>query len=346
MYIKTLKIDNYNILNNIKMNFVAPQDNKNSVNVIAGVNGSGKTTLLNWILKKFQDTISSNDNDDLIIYDKEEISSRVIYIPSNMTFNYQSQSAINTSYKFINRIDSDNLLGNAEFFIKEYILTQERLSSTSNPKQRTIDAVNKFNTIFKESQFITRLVDLDIDNQNRPIFETISGDKITIDKLSSGEQQLYARVVSLMILNPQNSVILIDEPELALHPKWQIEIMKIYSNIGINNQFIVTTHSPFIISQTPHKSLIFLLNEGNKIVVKQFSEAPLDRDINTIVKTIMGTDYLPKELAQLHNRYRKLFEEHQLDSDEAKILKKQILEYESLNSSFFQQIEFDKVFME
>ena len=118
--------------------------------------------------------------------------------------------------------------------------------------------------------------------------------------------------------------------------------MDIYKNIGKNNQFIVATHSPFIISQTPYKNLIFLLKENEKIVAKQFSEPPLDRDINTIIKTIMGAEYMPKDLEELHQKYRKLFEDGKIDSEEAEKLKTEILEYESPNSSFFQSIEFDK----
>jgi predicted ATP-binding protein involved in virulence len=369
MYINSLEIVKYQILEDLKINFQIPTDNKNVVNIIAGVNGSGKTTLLNWILKRFtlqnlngkiirDEIVKLSDNsqewlsniytfkDNCVKENKFEngihSSPRVIFMPSNMTFQYEAKSSIDTSYKFTNIINPNDIIGNAEFFIKDYILTQERLSSESNPDKRTKDAVDKFNSIFKDSDFITKLVNLDIHNQNRPIFQTINKDMVTIDNLSSGEQQLYARVVSLMILNPYNSVILIDEPEIALHPKWQIEIMKIYSNIGENNQFIVTTHSPFIISQTPYKNLTFLVKENEKIVAKQFNEPPLDRDINTIVKTIMGADYLPKDLEELHNAYRKLFEENKLETEEAKELESKILEFESPNSSFFQAINFDK----
>jgi len=63
-----------------------------------------------------------------------------------------------------------------------------------------------------------------------------------------------------------NSVILIDEPEIALHPKWQSQIMDIYANIGVNNQFIVTTHSPYIIGSVPNRNINFLIRENNKIV--------------------------------------------------------------------------------
>ena len=293
MYINSLHIEQYKILEDLKMEFQIPQGNKNIVNIIAGVNGSGKTTILEWILDRL--TIANGNLDGTIIRDdiidvkkdnwvqniyhfnKELVvnnkytngihtSPRIIYIPSNMTFKYQTKSMLDTTYQFKNIVDTDSLLGNAEFFIKEYVISKERLSSKSNPKERTKDAIDNFNSIFKDTNLITKLIDLDIHNSNKPIFKTLNGYKITIDKLSSGEQQFYARVVSLMILNPHNSVILIDEPEIALHPKWQSQIMGIYSNIGNNNQFIVTTHSPYIIGTVPNKNLNFLIKKDNRIV--------------------------------------------------------------------------------
>ena len=329
MYINSLYIEKYQILENLKMEFQIPKDNKNVVNIVAGVNGSGKTTLLKWILKKVSTSPSQkNDMGTLIRDDNVEItipnwaqtvyhyttqlkqenkyidgihsSPRIIYIPSNMTFIYQAKSLLDTSYKFSNTIDTNSLLGNAEFFIKEYVISKERSSSKANPKDRTKDAIDSFNAIFEESELITKLANLDIHNSNKPIFQTLNGDEVTIEKLSSGEQQLYARVVALMILNPHNSVILIDEPEIALHPKWQIDIMKIYANIGENNQFIVATHSPYIITGVPNKNINFLIREEGKIVSINDIVA-YGRDIGWVLKE-MGVPNT--RLIEVENKFK------------------------------------------
>jgi len=372
MYINSLEIEKYQVLENLNIEFQIPKDGKSVVNVIAGVNGCGKTTLLEWIYKSFNQELMNKFNGIIKFNDTMEMNTKLywnaggdhnqyreqllnnegnhknfllpkcIYIPSKMTFNYQPVSNIDTQYSFTEIIDSSKLVGNAEFYIKNHIISNV-MNSNENKSNNEIkkDVIDSFNNIFSNSDFITKLKDLEgIDN--KPIFQSINGDTVSIDKLSSGEQQLYARVVSLMILNPHNSVILIDEPEIALHPKWQIDIMKIYENIGENNQFIITTHSPFIISQTPYKNLTFLVKENDKIIVKQISEPPLDRDINTIIKTIMGAEYLPKELDDLHRKYQELFDNDKLDTEEAQQLEAKILEFESPNSSFFQAINFEK----
>ncbi|MFZ2968565.1 MAG: AAA family ATPase [Sulfuricurvum sp.] len=155
------------------------------------------------------------------------------------------------------------------------------------------------------------------------------------------------RKVSLYLQKAQNKVILIDEPELSLHPEWQNKVLKLYENFALKNncQIIIATHSPHIIAQTPHKYLRILVQEEGKIVAKQFDGSPLDRDINTILKTIMGADYLPSWLEEYHLQYQKLCFEGKKESDEAKALEAKILEFESPNSAFFQGLAFDMELM-
>jgi predicted ATP-binding protein involved in virulence len=342
MYINSLHIEKYKILEDLKMEFQTPKDNKNIVNVIAGVNGSGKTSLLNYILEKL--SISGNKRkgnitiaENITITEtnwgntihkyvqkltKENqyingvhTSPRVIYIPSNMTFTYQAKNTLDKTYKFQNIIDTNSLLGNAEFYIKDYVLSQERNSVKSNPQERTKDAIDSFNRIFKESNLITKLIDLDIHNSNKPIFETLNGDKITIEKLSSGEQQLYARVVALMILNPYNSIILIDEPEIALHPKWQVEIMNIYASIGENNQFIVATHSPYIINSVPNININFLIKEDDKIIAINDIVA-YGRDIEWVLNE-MGLEHTrPSNILEKIKECKEFLEDYKYDEAE------------------------------
>jgi predicted ATP-binding protein involved in virulence len=342
MYINSLHIDKYKIFEDFKMEFQTPKNNQNIVNIIAGVNGSGKTTLLEWILNIFDEMnhelTGSLIRDDKILLNKSKYydniykyinelkennryidgihsSPRIIYIPSNMTYNYQTKNMLDITYKFKNIVDTNTILGNAELFIKEYVISKERSSLKSNPKERTKDAIDSFNDIFKDSNLITKLIDLDSFNNNRPIFKTLTKEEITIDKLSSGEQQLYARVVALMILNPHNSVILIDEPEIALHPKWQSQIMDIYANIGKNNQFIVATHSPYIIGSVPNKNINFLIKENNKIVAINNIIA-YGRDIEWILEQMGIENSRVSDIAKKIEESQKLLDREKYDEAE------------------------------
>ena len=63
---------------------------------------------------------------------------------------------------------------------------------------------------------------------------------------SSWKKQLFLRALSLKFLEVNNSIILIDEPEISLHTKWQGKIIKLYENIRENNQNIIATHSAHV----------------------------------------------------------------------------------------------------
>ena len=339
MYINSINIKKYKIFENLNINFQIPKDNENVVNVIAGINGTGKTTLLELLFRVFKVTnFENSENFELICNDtikidkkmvirpftetingkdihfdmKEQLAqaveinedeiSRVISLPMVSTLPYNPINEIKLPFRIkdiVYEIDISNMLANAELFIKEYIINRERNSLESEPKKRTKEAVDNFNKIFENINLTTKLIDLD--RHNKPIFETKNKKRVTIDKLSSGEQQLYARVVSLMIIEPINSIILIDEPEITLHPKWQNEIINIYKNIGKNNQFIITTHSPHIITSTKNEYLRLLKfnTETNQIEVVDSGLYAHGRDINSILFEVMGEVlYRPNEFRE------------------------------------------------
>lgn len=382
MYIKEIYISEYKILNDLKIKLQPPPKNKNLVNVIAGINGTGKTSLLEAIaigfgstslpeniqlildaetkkklrnnLKNIQLTLDAetekkrlkNNNLKEIAEDLEKRRGqgpKIIYIASYLIYQFKPVTQLETEYQFINQLDPEEILGNAEYYIREYIIAHERNSYESDPLKRTREAVDEFNQYFQEANLLTKLHDLDRKHFNRPIFKQENHDTlVSIRYLSDGERQLYGLIVAMMILNPVDSIILIDEPELALHPAWQQVIMSIYTKIGQNNQFIVATHSPQIIARTSIKNLILLTNDKNSHKIEAIYPKQLTNgiDINSILSELMGVDSIPKEQLELHHKYRELVEKHQENSPEAQTIKQQILEKESNASEFMQEMQF------
>jgi len=169
-----------------------------------------------------------------------------------------------------------------------------------------------------------------------------NNEEILLEDLSHGESRKLGIYIWIKSIVKKDSIVLMDEPDIALHPKWQYELLDDLVKWSKGSQFILATHSPQILSSTYYKNLILLDKQENKTIVKQLNQAPLDRDINIMLSSIMGTHYIPKHLEELHLRYRNLFEDGKIDSKEAEELKLEILEYESENSSFFQGIAFDR----
>jgi predicted ATP-binding protein involved in virulence len=81
-------------------------------------------------------------------------------------------------------------------------------------------------------------------------FETSSGSQLEPVLLSSGEQHELVILYELLFRVRENSIILIDEPEISLHVVWQHEFLKDLGQIAALSQFhaLVATHSPQIIS--------------------------------------------------------------------------------------------------
>ena len=138
-----------------------------------------------------------------------------------------------------------------------------------------------------------KLSEISKDENSMPIFTDSSGKKFGINELSSGEKQLFLRTLAIKMLEPENSIIMIDEPELSLHPKWQQKIVDVYRKIGRNNQIILATHSPHILGSVEKENIILLEKNENGIVkVKMGDEFgnSYGQTTGRILEDIMGLE--------------------------------------------------------
>jgi predicted ATP-binding protein involved in virulence len=94
-------------------------------------------------------------------------------------------------------------------------------------------------------------------------------EEFSLEQLSDGEKCLLAMVGDLArrlaLANPRlenplkgNGIVLIDEIELHLHPEWQRQILPKLTSTFSNCQFIVTTHSPQIVSHVKPENVYCL----------------------------------------------------------------------------------------
>lgn len=95
-------------------------------------------------------------------------------------------------------------------------------------------------------------------NPSRMIITNKYGEDLRIEQLSGGYKAVLSMISDiakrLSLANPnsrnpleEEAIILIDELDLHLHPKWQKKISEDLKRTFPNCQFIITTHSPFII---------------------------------------------------------------------------------------------------
>ncbi|MFZ4860412.1 MAG: AAA family ATPase [Desulfuromonadaceae bacterium] len=124
---------------------------------------------------------------------------------------------------------------------------------------------------------------------------------LRVDQFSSGEKSYLALVGDLArrlaLLNPESSdplsgtgIVLIDEVELHLHPKWQRDFLPFLLKTFPKCQFIVTTHSPQVLGEIRADSIRILRVAADGRVDVVVPSATYGRDSNYILLSVLGAD--------------------------------------------------------
>ena len=264
-----------------------------------------------------------NDSSYLVIKKNLLILPKIIYVPTEI--NFQKMNTASTTlvqeYNFINIVNT-NLIKD----IPSYIATKMISAMLKNKNEKVGDVqkkvFNEINEIFENLSIDVKVEDISQDGRNITLFTNSSGDEFDINELSSGEKQLFLRTLAIKMLNPQNSIILIDEPELSLHPKWQQRIVDVYKKIGKNNQIIIATHSPHILGSVRKENIILLdKDDDGKIVVKTGDELydSYGQPTERILEDIMGLKTTRnQEIFDKLEKIREMVNEDKYETDDFK----------------------------
>jgi len=122
--------------------------------------------------------------------------------------------------------------------------------------RRYQDPLAKYKDAF--SQLLGPKQLLDAEARHQDLFYEFEGQKRSISTLSSGEKEVVNIVFDFITRNPQDSVIVFDEPELHLHPELSYRLIQTLKTVGDRNQFIFCTHSPDIITASLDHSVVFV----------------------------------------------------------------------------------------
>lgn len=99
-----------------------------------------------------------------------------------------------------------------------------------------------------------------IDEKSQSIQYSIDGSPgiLPLESLSSGEREVVTIVFDFLLRDPQDSIVIIDEPELHLHPELSYRLLRTLRGVAQRNQFILSTHSPDVISASLDQSVLFV----------------------------------------------------------------------------------------
>ena len=174
------------------------------------------------------------------------------------------------------------------------------------------------------SQFLENYTRIEDGPRSTPTLLDQDENPLNIKQLSDGERDLLALIFDLMyylsLANPKledplrdgEAVVLIDELDLHLHPRWQRTIIEKLTTTFPNCQFIATTHSPQIIGECDPAGLILLTKEDGRVVVTQGGHQGFGLDSSWILEHLMGTAPRNVSVQRRINRVEDAIEEGNL----------------------------------
>ena len=222
------------------------------VNVLSGINGVGKSTILNKVFR------SVNTNGDIINH-----------LLKGVHITAEPEDATHVRFDIIRTLDSpvldlstmthvDTRIMSALDF-QLYHLQRKYLDYQVNIGNRIIEALQQGHADAAQqlSKMKTRFQDMDdelfaetgkkiIRTENEIRFSQI-GETLVPYQLSSGEKQILAILLTVLVEDQQHYILFMDEPEVSLHIEWQKRLIELILELNPNVQIILTTHSPAVI---------------------------------------------------------------------------------------------------
>jgi ABC-type glutathione transport system ATPase component len=225
------------------------------VNVLSGVNGVGKSTILNKVVKSLKDGGEIQSHllkgvhikvypadatwirfDIIRSFDRPLISADMVTKVDIALVTELDLQLFQLQRKYLDyQVNVGNrIIETLQKGDPDAAAQAQKLSAKKKLFQDTID------DLFKETgKTIIR-------TENEIKFSQI-GETLVPYQLSSGEKQMLAILLTVLVEDDQPYTLFMDEPEVSLHVEWQQRLIDLIRQLNPNVQIILTTHSPAVI---------------------------------------------------------------------------------------------------
>ncbi len=225
------------------------------VNILSGVNGVGKSTILNKVVKYISadGKLSSNGlkGVSIKVYPEDATCIRFDVIRSFDRPLINSDAVMKMDLSLATELDW-----------QLFNLQRKYLDYQVNIGNRIIealgsgapDAAEKAHKISEPKRMFQNFMDELFAETGKKIIRTENeirfsqiGETLVPYQLSSGEKQILAIMLTVLVEDNEPHVLFMDEPEVSLHIEWQKRLIDLIIALNPNVQIILTTHSPAVI---------------------------------------------------------------------------------------------------
>ncbi|MDP2683882.1 MAG: AAA family ATPase [bacterium] len=256
MKISSIKISRYK---SIKKPFILNDPGK--IHLFIGANNAGKTNII--------DAIHQLYNTDVLRYYDDKTDIEIVFTlisDSGKLFKAIQKGKTKSFYIDNKKITSKK----AKEILDNHVI---RIGATKPISITRLQGdYSKFRLKYKKefSQFNNTLAKYIPQIQLSHIFDKdyeVQENNISrpFERLGDGFQQVF--VILMYLFNPQYKILLLEEPEIHLHPALIKKLLKIFENRNYENQIFLTTHSPIFIHTTNLHRLFRVVKENNSTIV-------------------------------------------------------------------------------
>ena len=231
------------------------------VNILVGKNGMGKST----ILQMSNQAILPVDDIDIAYSIFDPIDEIIIELSNQTIIKANSENRIitnndenftyNLNLSFIDTFDTlekDYDANNTLLDKKIFELKQKFLEYQNNIYEQIIfgdsnkennEQINNFKIFYKIINKLFKETEKKFDEKNFCFIKIDSYNPVEMNKLSSGEKQVFLILLTTLLQDKKDYILIMDEPEISLHIEWQRELIRNIQKLNPNCQIIIATHS-------------------------------------------------------------------------------------------------------
>ena len=185
--------------------------------------------------------------------------------------------------------------------------------------------VKKLTAVLKQLGYDWELECIDAMSNRYDVRLFKQGTSFLAEAASSGEKELLTYLFAIYALNVRDALVIVDEPELHLHPKWQATLLNLFEQLAkdTGNQFLLATHSPVFVAPTSiqYVSRIYSQKQESHITRLKSEKLPQAKHLFAIVNSQNNERIFFADIVVLVEGisdkffFEKIFERHQIASD-------------------------------